>query len=138
MTLAFWKVAVRPGKPMLYGRIDTTRVLGLPGNPLSCLVAARMFLVPLLYRLQRPQRRAGWRDDAVLAHDVEANGPRQHYMRAKLDGGADGLPRVTVLPSQDSAHLSTACGGRRASRARPRMRPPARAGETVRVLPLDF
>lgn len=51
MALDFWKVAVRPGKPMLFGRLGATRVVGLPGNPLSCLIAARIFIVPLVFRL---------------------------------------------------------------------------------------
>jgi molybdopterin molybdotransferase len=137
ITLDFWKVAVRPGKPMLYGRIDNTRVLGLPGNPVSCLVAARVFLVPLLYRLSGRSDPPAGETTALLAHDVEGNGPRQHYMRAKLESGADGLPRVTVLPSQDSAHLNQLAAAD-ALLVRAPDAPPAHAGETVRVLPLDF
>ena len=137
MTLAFWKVAIRPGKPMLYGRIDKTRVLGLPGNPVSCLVAARVFLVPLLYRLSGRSDPPAGETTAVLAHDVEGNGPRQHYMRAKLDSGTDGLPRVSVLPSQDSSHLNQLAAAD-ALLVRAPHAPLARAGETVRVLPLDF
>ena len=58
MALDFWKVAVRPGKPMLFGRLDAQRVLGLPGNPLSCLITARIFLVPLIPRCSgAPMRR---------------------------------------------------------------------------------
>ena len=73
----------------------------------------------------------------MLAHALEANGPRQHYMRATLAAGADGLPRVSPLPSQDSAHWRPLADAD-ALLVRAPMRPPARAGESVRVLPLDF
>ena len=137
MALDFWKVAVRPGKPMLFGRLDAQRVLGLPGNPLSCLIAARLFLVPLIFRLlgrtDAPLRELS----AVLAHPLEANGPRQHYMRATLSPGAAGLPPVTALTTQDSAHMSTLAAAD-ALIVRPPNAPAAPAGEAVRVLPLDF
>jgi molybdopterin molybdotransferase len=137
MALDFWKVAVRPGKPMLFGRLEAQRVLGLPGNPLSCLIAARLFLVPLIFRLlgrtDAPLRELS----AVLAHPLEANGARQHYMRATLSPGAAGLPPVTALTTQDSAHMSTLAAAD-ALIVRPPNAPAAPAGEAVRVLPLDF
>lgn len=138
MTLDFWRVAIRPGKPMLFGRRNGMRILGLPGNPLSCLIAARVFLVPLLYALLgRPDWPLKERS-AVLTHDVPANGPRQHYMRAMSHGGEEsGLPRVTALNIQDSAHMSALVAANvlivRAPHA-----PPAYAGDVVRVLPVDF
>jgi len=137
MALDFWKVAVRPGKPMLFGRLDAQRVLGLPGNPLSCLIAARIFLVPLIFRLLGRTDAPLREQTAVLAHPLEANGPRQHYMRATVTPGAAGLLPVTALTTQDSAHMSALAAADvlivRAPNA-----PAAAAGETVRVLPLDF
>jgi molybdopterin molybdotransferase len=137
MALDFWKVAVRPGKPMLFGRLDAQRVLGLPGNPLSCLIAARIFLVPLIFRLLGRTDAPLREQAAVLAHPLEANGPRQHYMRATVTPGAAGLLPVTALTTQDSAHMSALAAADvlivRAPNA-----PAAAAGETVRVLPLDF
>jgi len=137
MTLDFWKVAMRPGKPMLFGKLGATRVLGLPGNPLSCLIAARVFLVPLLFRLlgraDAPlQERTG-----LLAAPVEANGPRQHYMRARAQWPAGELPRVTALTSQDSAHMSGLAGAD-VLIVRPPQAPACHAGEPVAILPLDF
>lgn len=137
MSLDFWKVAIRPGKPMLFGRLGPMRVLGLPGNPLSCLIAARVFLVPLMFAL------LGRRDDplresaAVLASDLAANGPRRHYMRATLAPGDSGLPRATALASQDSAHMSALVAADALIVREPDALP-ARAGDVVRVLPLDF
>src|SRR5690606_14230417 len=110
MSLDFWKVAMRPGKPMLFGRMGPTRVLGLPGNPLSCLIAARVFLIPLLFRLLGRPDTAWQESSGVLTHALEANGPRQHYMRAKLQHVPDALPRVTSLTSQDSANMSALAG----------------------------
>lgn len=136
MALDFWKVAVRPGKPMLYGRLGPMRVLGLPGNPLSCLIAARLFVVPLMFRLLGRRDPAFAERAAVLAHDLGANGPRQHYMRGTLQPG-EPLPRVAAFASQDSAHMS-ALAVADVLIVRPPDAPAAAAGEMVRVLPLDF
>ncbi len=137
LALDFWKVAVRPGKPMLFGRLAAQRVLGLPGNPLSCLIAARLFLVPLMFRLLGRTDAPLDERAAVLAHALEANGPRQHYMRGTLERVAGGLPRVTALASQDSAHMS-ALAAADVLIVRPPNAPAAAPGDTVRVLPLDF
>lgn len=137
MTLDFWKVAVRPGKPMLFGRHGRQRVLGLPGNPLSCLITARIFLVPLIFRLLGRSEDPSATLPAVLAHDLEANGPRQHYMRASLQPSEKGLARVTALASQDSAHMSTLAAAD-ALIVRAPDAPAAAAGTLVDVLPLDF
>jgi molybdopterin molybdotransferase len=136
LALDFWKVAVRPGKPMLYGRLGPMRVLGLPGNPLSCLIAARLFLVPLLFALLGRRDAPLAERAAVLAHDLGANGPRQHYMRGVLEPG-EPLPRVTAFASQDSAHMS-ALAAADVLIVRPPEAPACHAGEVVRVLPLDF
>lgn len=137
MALDFWKVAVRPGKPMLFGRLGDMRVLGLPGNPLSCLIAARIFLVPLIFRMLGRTDAPLPESMALLAHDMEANGPRQHYMRGTLASGGSGLPRVTALTSQDAAHMS-ALAAADVLIVRPPNAPATRAGELVLVLPLDF
>lgn len=134
MRLDFWKVAIRPGKPMLFGRLKDMRVLGLPGNPVSCLVAARVFLVPLLAALTGQAARHEERV-ALLAEDVPANGPRQHYMLAKLKQQGEGAPRVAALASQDSARISGLAAAD-VLVVRPPEAPPARAGDPVRILPL--
>ena len=136
MKLDFWKVAIRPGKPMLFGRMDGTRVLGLPGNPLSCLVSARVFLVPRIASRLGRAAEVGERT-AQLAGDLPANGPRQHYLLARLEESAEGPPRVAALASQDSARISGLVNADvlivRAPEA-----PPVRAGDSVRILPLDL
>ncbi|HEY8264797.1 MAG TPA: gephyrin-like molybdotransferase Glp [Methyloceanibacter sp.] len=102
LELEFWKIAMRPGKPMLYGRMGHQRVLGLPGNPVSAIICARVFLVPMLRCLlglaaEQPTQ------DAVLGEAVEANGPREHYMRAVSEWAAAGERVVRPLASQDSS-----------------------------------
>ena len=102
-TLDFYKIAIRPGKPVFCGSMKGTRVLGLPGNPLSVMIGARVFLVPLIAKL------LGRRSDllmskARLAAPIGANGPRAHYMRACLDETSS-PPAVRALDSQDSAFV---------------------------------
>ncbi len=136
MQLDFWKVAIRPGKPVLFGRLEGMRVLGLPGNPISCLVAARVFLVPLILRLLgRPVR--GDEHTALLAHDLPANGARQHYMLARLVPSDAGLPQVSALASQDSARISGLVAAD-AFIVRAPDAPAVRAGDSVQILPLDM
>jgi molybdopterin molybdotransferase len=137
MALDFWKIAMRPGKPMLFGRLGDLRVLGLPGNPLSCLITARMFLVPLLYALlgRRETGTETW--TAALTAGLPANGPRQHYIAARLEQGADGILRATALPATDSARL-TGLAGADAFIVRTPGAAAAEAGTLVPVLPAKF
>lgn len=104
--LAFWKVAIRPGKPLMFGRLERTRVLGLPGNPVSALVTARVFLLPLIRALLGMPPQPNDIETAVLTRGLDANGPRLHLMRAKLGRDASGALAVAPMPSQDSALLS--------------------------------
>lgn len=137
MTLDFWRVAIRPGKPMLFGRRGATRILGLPGNPLSCLIAARVFLVPLIYALLGRSAAPLPTVAAVLATALPANGPRQHYLRASVEGHQDGLAQVKPLASQDSSHMS-ALASADVLIVRAPDAPAAKPGDVVSVLPLDF
>lgn len=137
MQLVFWKVAIRPGKPLLFGRMNETRVFGLPGNPLSCLIAARVFLTPLLYALLGRADTGLETTAAVLAHDLPANGARQHYMPGKTAHDSAGVARVAALPAQDSARL-TGLVGADVLIVRPPEAPAAAAGDVVPVLPAGF
>jgi len=103
MALDFWKIAMRPGKPLMFGRIGETRVLGLPGNPVSSLVCAILFLRPLIDALLgRPPTDIS--EPAILGADVAANDEREDYVRARWTMSEAG-PVATPLPTQDSSML---------------------------------
>src|SRR6476620_1191066 len=134
MELDFWTIAMRPGKPLLYGRLGRQRVLGLPGNPVSALICGLVFLVPLLHRLLGLREGDG-HVAATLGQAVEANGPRQHYMRATSQWET-GERSVTPLPAQDSSLMADF------ARAdclivRPPDAPALAPGARVTILPLD-
>ncbi|TCT00624.1 gephyrin-like molybdotransferase Glp [Aquabacter spiritensis] len=105
IALSVHKIALRPGKPLMFGRRADLRVLGLPGNPVSAYVCALLFLVPLVNALQGaapgPNRRP-----ARLAAPVRANDGRRDYMRARTTPSADGGLAVAPFATQDSAMLS--------------------------------
>lgn len=131
--IGFWKVALRPGKPMLSGRLGAMRIVGLPGNPVSAYVCAFLFVVPLLRALM------GERDvlpplfAASLGAALPANGPRQDYLRCVATPG----PVVTAANRQDSAMLGLLAGSN-ALIVRLPYAPAADAGETVFCHALDF
>lgn len=133
IALAFWKVAIRPGKPLMFGRLGATRVLGLPGNPVSALITAHVFLVPLIEALLGLPRLAAMPETARLTVALEANGPRLHLMRATLGQRAtDGVLTVTPSASQDSSLLSVLASAD-ALVVRPPGAPAAAAGDTVEI-----
>lgn len=105
MSLAFWNIAMRPGKPLLFGRLGSQRVLGLPGNPVSSLICGRVFLCPLIAALLGSTPMALATVSAAARQPLEANGPRAHYMRATLTAHPGEPLRVTPAPSQDSSLL---------------------------------
>jgi molybdopterin molybdotransferase len=105
LALSFWKVAVRPGKPLLSGRLGAMRVLGLPGNPVSAYVCAVLFLVPLIRRLSGRRDTGHMLTAGVLGRDLPANDERADYMRATLQRRDDGTWEATPFPVQDSSML---------------------------------
>jgi molybdopterin molybdotransferase len=130
---SFWKIAMRPGKPLMAGRMGAAAMLGLPGNPVSATVCAHLFLGPMLRKMQGlPAAPAPRR--AVLAEAVGPTGPRTHFMRARLrDTGA--LPEITAFANQDSAMLSILAEAD-ALLIRPLGDGARAAGEVVEYLPL--
>lgn len=137
MALDFWKIDMRPGKPMMFGRLGAQRVLGLPGNPVSSLITARLFLMPLVAALRGLEAAYAGAKKAPLAVALPANGPRAHYMRATWTPGTDGKPAAIPLPNQDSS-LLTPLAAATLLIVRPIGAPAALAGDWVDTLPLDF
>ncbi|MFM7656944.1 MAG: gephyrin-like molybdotransferase Glp [Paracoccaceae bacterium] len=131
---AFWKIAMRPGKPLMAGRLGQSLMLGLPGNPVSAIVCGHLFLLPMLRALQGLPAKAAPTARAILGEDVGPAGPRVHYMRARLSPG-DGLPLIRPFASQDSALLRILTEAD-ALLIRPLGDGPRRAGEAVDYIPL--
>jgi len=109
MDLSFWKVAMRPGRPLmhgrLYGRLGGMHVLGLPGNPVSAYVCAFLFLVPLIRRMSGRDDLAVPTESAVLGCDLPANDERADYLRATVQQTPNGLV-ATPFPVQDSSMMA--------------------------------
>jgi len=136
--LDFWKIAMRPGKPLMFGTLERTPVLGVPGNPVSGLVCSVLFLRPAIEVMQgRPGTVPTAR--ATLGAGLPANGPRESYLRGRIDaetGGADGGPVVTAFDKQDSSVLSRLADAE-VLIVRPAHAPAAAAGTPVDMVPLD-
>lgn len=105
LSLSFWRVALRPGRPMMHGRLDAMEVLGVPGNPVSSYVCAFLFLVPLIRKLAGRADLEPQRARARLGRNLSANDERADYLRATLVAGPDG-PVATPLPAQDSSLMA--------------------------------
>jgi molybdopterin molybdotransferase len=131
---AFWKIAVRPGKPLMAGRLNGVPMLGLPGNPVSAIICGHLFLVPMLRAMLGMPDPAPRPGVAIAGVDLPANGPRAHYMRARL-AMAEGLPVITPFDRQDSALLSI-LGEANALLLRPVNDGPVARGDMVPYLPL--
>ncbi|PWT89016.1 MAG: molybdopterin molybdenumtransferase MoeA, partial [Proteobacteria bacterium] len=134
LVLSFWKVALRPGRPMMHGRLGPMHVLGLPGNPVSSYVCAVLFLLPLIRRLAGRAEVEPRLEQATLGCDLPANDERADYLRAELTFRED---RVVALPApvQDSSMLTPLahadCLLVRAPHA-----PPAKAGDHCDIIRL--
>ncbi|AEQ51391.1 gephyrin-like molybdotransferase Glp [Pelagibacterium halotolerans] len=101
----FWRIAMRPGKPLMFGRKGKTVVFGLPGNPVSALVTARIFVLPALQKMMGGALPAPLY--LPLADALPPNGPRRHFMRGRLVSDAEQGTRVAPIRQTDSGHLSS-------------------------------
>jgi molybdopterin molybdotransferase len=136
MELGFWRIAMRPGKPLMHGKIGTMQVLGLPGNPVSAIVCAVLFLVPLIRKLSgqsAPDRDRS--HGAILGADLRENDSRQDYIRASLHYSEEGLI-ATPFSAQDSSMLRVLAQSS-ALIIRPPHAPAASKGSACRILRLD-
>lgn len=133
MALSFWKIAMRPGRPMMHGRLGAAHVLGLPGNPVSTYVCALLFLIPLLRRLSGRTDLTLPVDQARLGRDLAANDERQEYMRASLAHDSDGALIATPFANQDSSLLAPLAKAD-ALLVRPAFAAAAPAGEVCNII----
>ncbi len=130
MERAFYKIAMRPGKPLMAGRMGNATMIGLPGNPVSAMVCGHIFLAPVIRKMLGLGAKPAPRQTASMAHDIGSNGPREQYMRARL--GADG---VTIFERQDSA-LLTVLADANCLAVRPIADPARATGDQIDIIPL--
>jgi molybdopterin molybdotransferase len=136
LALSFWKVALRPGRPMMHGRLGAMHVLGLPGNPVSAFVCSVLFLVPLIRRLTGRSDVEPRIESAVLGCDLPANDERADYLRATLTHGSDGL--VAVPFSQQDSSMLVPLAKAQCLLVREPHEPAGRAGSPCKILKLDL
>ena len=129
-SIDFWRIALRPGKPMLAGKIGEMLVLGLPGNPVSAYVTAAIFLKPIIAAMSGARDPSPTAYPAILGAPLRTNDRRQDYMRAVTRDG-----RVYVADSQDSSLLATLAGAD-CMIVRAPFAPAADAGDSVEILPI--
>jgi molybdopterin molybdotransferase len=135
LKLGFYRVAMRPGKPLIFGRLGDVPVLGLPGNPVSVGVTAAIFLKPAMEAMLDIRGVDCPQPVAVLGCDIDANDQRQDYLRARLVHDKAGVLIATPFPKQDSSMLSQFCTAD-CLVVRPPRAPLARIGELVPIVPL--
>jgi molybdopterin molybdotransferase len=133
--IAFWKIAMRPGKPMMHGRLGPMRVVGVPGNPVSSYVCAMLFVVPLIRALSGRKVIHHSRESALLGRDIGANDQREDYLRACLEERADGTLVATPVDKQDSSLLANLAAAQ-GLLVRAPFAPAAKAGSPCEILRL--
>ena len=133
--IAFWKIAMRPGKPMMHGRLGGMRVIGVPGNPVSSYVCTMLFVVPLIRALSGAKVIHQPRERALLGRDLGENDVREDYLRARLEKREDGTFVATPVTHQDSSLLANLAAAQ-ALVIRPPFAPAAKAGTPCEMLRL--
>ncbi len=136
LDITFGRVAMRPGKPLIFGNIYDTPMLGLPGNPVSAGVTAALFLTAAMDVMSGIEHDDGPRETAVLTTDLGENDQRQDYLRSDLSVGASGELKVTPFTGQDSSMLAVFAHAT-CLVIRPPFAEPAKAGDRVEILRLD-
>lgn len=135
VNMAFWRIAMRPGKPMMHGRLGAMRVIGLPGNPVSSYVCGFLFLVPLIRALSGRADIHHVRESALLGRDLGPNDQREDYLRARLEVREDGALVAAPVNQQDSSLLGNLAAAR-ALLIRPPLAPAAAKGTSIEFLRL--
>ena len=130
MDQSFYKVAMRPGKPLMAGKLGDAMMIGLPGNPVSAMVCGTVFVMPVVRTMLGLGKHATPHQTASLKEDIPSNGPRAHYMRAAITDG-----KIAPFERQDSALLSVLAQAN-ALLLRQSNDPARRAGDKVSFIPL--
>ena len=130
----FWKIAMRPGKPVIFGKIGNVPLLGLPGNPVSSAICAMIFLAPAMAHMQG-RHNQDMTFNATLASGLRENDKRQEYLRATLSYDAEGMAMVTPANMQDSSMLSVLANVD-VLIVRPPFDPARITGDQVTILPI--
>ncbi|OUR77002.1 molybdopterin molybdenumtransferase MoeA [Alphaproteobacteria bacterium 46_93_T64] len=107
LEIDFWRIAMRPGKPLMFGDLAGTPMLGMPGNPVSSMICSYIFLYPALDVLMGRKPRMPVYVPAILSHDIKENDQRQDYQRALIIGEEEGIPFIKLFNNQDSSLLSS-------------------------------
>lgn len=136
LEVGFWRIAMRPGKPLMFGSLGPQLVLGLPGNPVSTMVCAILFLGPLIARMLGRDDVAPPMTQARLTQAMSGNDRREDYVRAKLAAAPGTGLNVTPYPVQDSSMMSVFADSDALIRRAPHA-PPVEAGDIVEVVTLD-
>mgnify|MGYP001302365404 FL=1 len=129
----FWKIAMRPGKPLMFGKMRKTPVIGLPGNPVAVFVCSTVFVLPALRTMCGEVTQGDGTEPARLATDLSANDQRFDYLRATLERDADGTLWATPFSRQDSSMMAP-LSGCDALLLRERFAPEAKRGDICRIL----
>ena len=133
----FWRIAMRPGKPLMFGDIGGTRLIGLPGNPVSSLVCGLIFVIPALHRMLGREADGAARETAILGVGLAANDRREDYLRATLDTDGEGRTVAVPFEKQDSSMLSLLARSQ-CLVIRPPHAEAAEPGDRVQIIRLDI
>lgn len=136
LKIDFWKIAMRPGKPLMFGDLEGTPMLGMPGNPVSSMVCSYIFLYPALDALIGRPFRTPSTVPALLSHDIRENDQREDYQRAQIVGYENGIPCIKLFSNQDSSLLSALSAANCFLKREPFAKP-AQKGTQVQIILLD-
>ena len=136
LDIGFWRIAMRPGKPLIFGHLGATPLLGLPGNPVSTVVCAVVFLRPMLEAMMGLPSGPVALSDAILGSDLAENDKRQDYLRSTLHVTETGATIATPFSRQDSSMMSRLAAAQ-ALIVRAPFDPARKAGDPVRILSLQ-
>ena len=129
---AFYKIAMRPGKPLMSGTLHGKAFLGLPGNPVSAMVCGHLFLIPMLRKMLGQETILPQPVPVTLGMDIGPNGPREHYMRATVTEGPEG--RMIIAAERQDSALLTVLAQANALLIRPPRDPHRKKGDTLKAL----